>query len=193
MAKPGHIYVLTHPSRPGEYKIGVTTQKVEKRLSQHNTNYSKIAGQIVKETGLRWELKEYHPVADIYFAEGAFWGATGIADIPYRYGIEIFPMDWNTVQVGLNAAKKAGVRPQQPEIPDKLVHNREWMIRELEGTGLTLIGSKFNHIQYTEFQCEKGHIFRAIPRLLANDKSCPECGFTNELPYPSGAKFEGAL
>ncbi|MBW7991928.1 MAG: GIY-YIG nuclease family protein [Planctomycetes bacterium] len=173
--KPGFIYVLTHPSRPKDYKIGVTTQKVEKRLAQHNSNYSEIAGQIVKETGVKWELKEYHSVPDIYYAEAAFWGATGIADIPYRYGVEIFPMDWKTVQAGLNAAMKAGVRPP-PKKPVRLVHNREWMIRELEGTGITLVGPRFNHIQYTEFQCDKGHTFRAIPRLLANNKSCPVCG-----------------
>ena len=166
--KPGFIYVLTHSSRPNNYKIGVTTQKVEKRLVQHNSNYSEIAGQIVKETGVKWEMKEYQPVPDIYYAEAAFWGATGIADIPYRNGVEIFPMDWKTMQIGLNAAQKAGVRPL-PKKSDKPVHNREWMIRELEGTGITLIGSRFNHIQYTEFQCDKGHIFRAIPRLLVNN------------------------
>ncbi|MCG7887119.1 MAG: GIY-YIG nuclease family protein [Candidatus Thiodiazotropha taylori] len=172
--KPGFIYVLTHPSIPGEYKIGVTTQKVEKRLAQHNTKYSEIAGQIVKETGQKWELKEYHPVEDIYHAENEFWSATGIADIPYRGGVEIFPMDWLTVEAGLNAAKNAGVRPP-PKSPGKLVHNREWMIKELEGTGITLIGQKFNHIQYTEFRCAKGHVFRAIPRILANNKTCPIC------------------
>ena len=172
--KPGFIYVLIHPSMPGEYKIGVTTQEVEKRLAQHNTSYSKIAGQVVKDTGQKWELKTYHPVEDIYYAENAFWGATGIADIPYRGGVEIFPMEWGTVEKGLSAAKNAGVRPS-PKNPDKLVHNREWMVKELLGTGIILIGERFNHIQYTEFQCGKGHVFKAIPRILANDKSCPVC------------------
>ncbi len=84
-------------------------------------------------------------------------------------------MDLKTVRVGLNAAKKAGVCPP-PKKSVKRVHNREWMIGELEGSEIALVGSRFNHIQYTEFQCGKGHIFRAIPRLLANNKSCPECG-----------------
>ena len=159
---------------PGEYKIGVTTQKVEKRLLQHNTNYSKIAGQVVKDTGHKWELKEYHSVEDVYYAENAFWGATGVADIPYRGGVEIFPMDWEAVERGLNAAKNAGVRPLPTE-SSKLVHNREWMEKELVGTGIKLIGERFNHIQYTEFQCVKGHVFRAIPRILANNKLCPVC------------------
>lgn len=173
--KPGYIYVLTHPSKPGMYKIGVTIQKVEKRLAQHNTNYTEAAGLIVKETGQKWELKEYYSVSDIYYSESAFWSATGIADIPYRNGVEIFPMDDNALKAGLSAAINAGVRPPKPTNSNKLVHNREWMITELEGTGITLIGEKFNHIQYTEFQCYKGHIFREIPRILANKKSCPVC------------------
>ena len=125
----------------------------------------------------RYDFKgglQHHPVEDIYYAENEFWGATGIADIPYRGGVEIFPMDWKTVEIGLNAAKNAGVRPP-PKNPDNLVHNREWMIKELEGTNITLIGEKFHYIQNTVFLCDKGHTFRAIPRILANKKSCPVC------------------
>ena len=171
-AKPGFIYVLTHPSKPNEFKIGVTTQKVEKRLAQHNSNYSEIAGQIVKETGVKWQLREYYPVSDIYTAESDFWSATGIADIPYRNGVEIFPMDEKTLHIGLKAARNAGIVSR---IKKKPKYTRDWMIKELEGTGISHIGQRFNHVQYTEFQCEHGHIFKAIPRILANNKWCPEC------------------
>ena len=32
--KPGVIYVLVHPSDPDPYKIGRTTQKLEKRIAK---------------------------------------------------------------------------------------------------------------------------------------------------------------
>lgn len=57
--KPGYIYVLTHPSDPNLYKIGVTVLEPTKRLSQHNSDFSRAAGRVVKETGQKWELKEY--------------------------------------------------------------------------------------------------------------------------------------
>jgi len=171
-AEPGFIYVLTHSSRPNEFKIGVTTQKVENRVAQHNSNFSKIAGQIVKETGEKWRLQEYHPVSDIYTAEAAFWGATGIADIPYRNGVEIFPMDEKTLHFGLIAARNSKFVSRKKKKPK---YNRDWMIRELEGTGISHIGQRFNHAQHTYFQCEHGHTFKAIPRMLASNKRCPEC------------------
>lgn len=171
-AKPGFIYVLTHSSMPNEFKIGVTTQKVEKRVAQHNSNYSELAGQIVKETGEKWQLQEYHPVLDIYTAEAAFWGTTGIADIPYRNGVEIFHMDDKQLQAGLKAARNAGVVSRVKKKPK---YNRAWMVGELKGTGISHIGQRFNHVQYTDFQCEYGHVFKAIPRMLANNKWCPVC------------------
>lgn len=173
-AKAGYIYVLTHPSLPNEYKIGVTTRTVEEKLAQDNTNYSKIAGQIVKDTGLKWILKEYYPVDDIYYAKSAFWSGTGIADIPFRGGVDICSMDSKTLQVGLNAAKSVGIRPK-PKQSSKQIHNREWMIGVLQHTGIKLVGDKFNHIQYADFECSRGHVFRAIPRIIARHKSCPEC------------------
>jgi hypothetical protein len=109
--KSGYIYVLVHPSHPDLYKIGVTTRKVELRLAQHNHDYTRLTGRIVKETGQKWELKEYHAVPDPYWAESVFWGTTHFADIPYRYGVEVERMDWGQIQKGLDAAKKAGVRP----------------------------------------------------------------------------------
>src|SRR4051812_46003861 len=105
--KSGYLYVLVHPSDPDLFKIGVTILRPEKRLAQHNSQYEKYAGKVVKETGQKWELKTYIPVPDPYHAENAFWGATWVADIPFRGGVEIFKMDWATVQAGLDAAKKA--------------------------------------------------------------------------------------
>ena len=84
MKKPGYIYVLTHPSDPDLYKIGVTVLEPKKRLAQHNRELTKAAGLVVKETGQKWELKEYHLVPDPYFAERAFWATTPYSDIPYR-------------------------------------------------------------------------------------------------------------
>jgi predicted GIY-YIG superfamily endonuclease len=171
-AKPGLIYVLTHSSMREVFKVGVTAQKVEKRLAQHNSNYSQVVGQVVKETGIKWEIKEYHPVSDIYTAEAVFWAATGIADIPYRNGVELFPMDEKTLRIGIEAAKNSGVASR---IKKKAKYDRDWMAGELEGSGISHVGQRFNHVQYTEFKCEHGHVFKAIPRILANNKWCPVC------------------
>ena len=109
--KSGYLYVLVHPSDPDLYKVGQTTRLPQERLVEHNSNYSKHAGRIVKETGQKWELKTYIAVPDPNWAETVFWGATGLADIPFREGIEVARMEWKLVQAGLKAAKKAGVRP----------------------------------------------------------------------------------
>ncbi len=169
--KSGYLYVLVHPSDPRLYKIGVTTKPPEKRLTEHNCNYEEYAGQIVKETGQKWELKTYIAVPDPYWAEAAFWGATPFPDIPYRGGIEVEKMEWELVQAGLDAAKKAGIRP--PRI--KPVRNREWMINQLEGTGITMIGRYRGLVTGVEFQCQKGHVFKESSGLVANRKSCPCC------------------
>ena len=60
--KSGYIYVLIHPSDPDLYKIGITTLKPEQRLAQHNSDCTQLTGRIVKETGQKWELKEFHAV-----------------------------------------------------------------------------------------------------------------------------------
>ena len=49
--KSGYLYVLSHPSDPELYKIGVTIRKPEQRLAQHNSDYTQLTGRIVKETG----------------------------------------------------------------------------------------------------------------------------------------------
>ena len=90
--KSGYLYVLVHPSDPDLYKIGQTTCHPEKRLAQHNSNYKEYTGQIVKETGQKWELKTYIAVPDPYWAESVFWDATPLAVIPFRRGIEVEKM-----------------------------------------------------------------------------------------------------
>ena len=66
--KSGYLYVLVHPSDPNLYKIGVTIRKPEERLAQHNSQFDKYAGQVVKETGQKWESsKEVIAVPDPYF------------------------------------------------------------------------------------------------------------------------------
>ena len=178
--KSGYLYVLVHPSAPELYKIGVTILHPEKRLAQHNRHYDKYAGKIVKETGQKWELKTYIAVPDPYWAEAVFWRATWVADIPFRGGIEVEKMDWESVQTGLDAAKKAGLRP--PRI--KPLRNREWMINQLEGSGITMIGRYRGLVTGVEFQCEKGHVFKESAGVVANRKSCPCCVDWNWLSGP---------
>jgi hypothetical protein len=183
--KSGYLYVLVHPSDPDLYKIGVTILHPEKRLAQHNSQYEKYAGKTVKETGQKWQLKKYIAVPDPYHAEKAFWGATWVADIPFRGGVEIFKMDWATVQAGLDAAENAGVRlPPAPRT--KPMHDREWMIDQLEGTGITIVDRYRGFARHIEFQCAKGHVFKEIPGVLRLFKSCPCC-----VDWNSGGSRQG--
>jgi hypothetical protein len=172
--EPGYLYVLVHPSDPDLYKVGQTTRHPEERLVEHNCNYEEYTGQIVKETGQKWELKTYIAVPDPYWAETVFWGATPLADIPFRQGIEVEKMEWEWVQAGLDAAKKAGVRPPpKPRLTP--VRNREWMIKQLEGTGITMIGRYRGLVTGVEFQCTNGHVFKESAGVVAYGKSCPLC------------------
>jgi len=178
--KSGYLYVLVHPSDSDLYKIGVTILHPEKRLAQHNRQYEEYTGQIVKETGQKWELKTYIAVPDPYWAERAFWGATPFPDIPYRGGIEVEKMEWQLVQKGLDAAKNAGIR----SLRIKPMRNREWMINQLEGSGITIIGRYRGLVTGMEFQCEKGHVFKESAGVVANRKSCPCCVDWNWLSGP---------
>ncbi len=173
MMKAGYLYVLVHPSDPNLYKIGVTVLRPEKRVAQHNRHHEKHAGQIVKETGQQWELKTYIAVPDPYWAEKAFWGATHFSVIPYLGGIEVQRMEWQLVQKGLDAAMKAGVRPGPLRTPS--VRNSEWMLKQLEGSGIAIIGRYSGLVRGIEFQCERGHVFKESPGVVANRKSCPCC------------------
>jgi T5orf172 domain len=178
--KSGFLYVLVHPSDPDLYKIGVTIVRPEIRLAQHNRQHEKYAGQLVKQTGQKWELKTYIAVPDPYWAENAFWAATPFSNIPYRNGIEVEKMEWRLVLHGLEAAKKAGVRPPRT----KPARNREWMTHQLEGTGIRMIGPYRGLVTGVEFECEKGHVFKESPGLVANRKSCPCCEDWNWLSGP---------
>ena len=171
--KPGYLYVLVHPSDPGLYKVGVTVLRPEQRLAQHNRNHEEYAGQVVKGTGQDWQIKTYVCVPDPYWAERAFWGATGIADFPGGITVEIQRMEWRQVQAGLDAARNAGVRPGP--LRKKPVRDSGWMLNELEGTGITMLGRYSGLIRGMEFQCAKGHIFKESPGVVANRKSCPCC------------------
>ena len=83
MKSAGYLYVLTHPSNPNLYKIGVTIREVNKRLAEHNRKSEEYTSQIFIKTGLKWEIKTYISVADVYWAELAFWGATPLSSIPF--------------------------------------------------------------------------------------------------------------
>lgn len=181
--KPGYIYVLVHPSDPDLYKIGITTRKPEQRLAQHNSDYTKLTGRIVKETGQKWELKEYHAVPDPYWAEAVFWAATPLADIPFRGGVEVEKMDWGWVQAGLDAAKKAGVRPPPGPLASWVYAYTVWMKKRLEGRGITLLGYVRSHVSgKANFRCTNGHEWRTRSIHVAEGEGCPRCGIGNREP-----------
>jgi hypothetical protein len=181
--KPGYLYVLTHPSNPDLYKIGVTVLSPDKRLAQHNRQHDKYAGRIAKATGQDWELRIFVAVPDPYWAERAFWGATHFPDVPYRCGVELELMEWSLVQKGLDAARNAGVRPGPLRTP--AVRNSDWMQKQLEGTGITMLCRYAGLVRGMEFQCSNGHIFKESAGLVANRKSCPCCV---NWGWPSGPR-----
>jgi hypothetical protein len=180
--KSGYLYVLVHPSDPDLYKVGQTTLHPEERLAEHNSNYEEYAGQFVKETGQKWELKTYIAVPDPYWAETVFWSATPLADIPFRRGIEVGKMEWEWVQAGLDAAKKAGVRPPQKPLPDYVYANTAWMNKRLEGRGITLVGHIRSKFGKSTFQCSNGHEWRTVPNNVAEGEGCPQCGIGEKNP-----------
>jgi hypothetical protein len=109
----GFLYILRHPSRTfAEYglgddehlfKVGVTTRTVKIRLKQHNTDFKKAAGRVVRETGQLWEVHEVYSVQNVYAAEKLFWQHTHISVIPFRGGEEIWPMKPKDVETALDA------------------------------------------------------------------------------------------
>ncbi len=52
------------------------------------------------------------------------------------------------------------------------------MIRQLEGSGLTMLSPYRGLVTSVEFQCVKGHVIRESPGLISRRKSCPRC-----VPY----------
>ena len=175
--KSGYLYVLVHPSDPDLYKIGITTRTPQERLAQHNSDYSQLAGRIVKETGQIWELKEYHPVPDPYYAESVFWSITRFVDIPYRRGVEIEQMSWEEVENALDAAKNAGLRPPPPKQPDHVYAYTAQIRKRLEGRGIALVGYVRSIVSgKSDFRCINGHQWRTTPKLVGEGVGCPECG-----------------
>lgn len=175
--KPGYIYVLVHPSDPDLYKIGITTRHPEQRLAEHNTNLTRPAGLIVKETGQKWALKEYHEVPDPYYAESVFWGNTVFADIPFRRGVEVEKMSSQEVDIALRAAISAGIRPPAPMQPDHVYAYTAEIRKRLEGRGIALVGHVRSIVSgKSDFRCINGHRWRTNPRLVGEGQGCPECG-----------------
>lgn len=181
--KSGYLYVLVHPSDLNLYKIGQTTCDPMKRLAQHNGNLEEYAGQLVKETGQKWEIKTYIEVPDPYWAEAVFWGSTPLADIPFLRGIEVHKMEWDWVEKGLDAAKKAGLRPSSKELPDHVYAYTSWMKKRLEGRDITLLGYvKSKAAGKANFRCSNGHEWRTRPSFVAEGEGCPTCGVGERGP-----------
>ncbi len=179
----GYLYVLVHPSDTELYKVGQTSRTPEERLIEHNSNYGKYAGQIVKVTGQKWEIKTYIAVADRYWAEAVFWGATPLAYAPYLRGIEVQRMEWQSVQAGLEAASRAGMRPPAPPLPDYVYANTAWLRRRLEGRGITLLGYvRSTTSGRSNFRCASGHEWRATVGDVADGQGCPHCGIGRRTP-----------
>ncbi len=180
--KPGYIYVLAHPSDLSLYKVGITIREPEHRLREHNSNYSEYTGKIVKETGQKWALKEFHPVPDPYWAEAIFWRSTPYANIPYRYGVEVGRMSWDVVERGLSAARSAGIRPGPGPVPDHVYAYTASIRRRLSGRGITLLGHVKSLSGKAEFRCSNGHEWRTTPSLVGEGQGCPMCGVGHRDP-----------
>lgn len=181
--KPGYLYVLIHPSDPNLYKIGQTTLDPAKRLAQHNTNYKKYAGQIVKETGQKWQIKTYIEVQDPYWAESVFWGSTPLAHIPFLGGIEVQTMKWEWVEKGLEAAKRAGWSPPAKLLPDWVYSYTKWMRERLAGRDITLIGYVKSRCSGTAtFLCSNNHEWKTRVLFVAEGEGCPVCGIGERTP-----------
>ena len=175
--RSGYLYVLTHPSDPSLYKIGVTIRPPEIRLAEHNNDFEKPAGKVVQVTGQKWNLKTYIPVPDPYWAEKAFWGATHFPLIPFRQGIEVEKMEWELVQKGLDAAMRAGVRPGPEPPPDHVYAYTASIRRRLEGRGITLLGYVRSIVSgRANFRCSNGHEWRTRPLDVGEGQGCPRCG-----------------
>ncbi len=181
--KPGYIYVLTHPSDPRLYKIGVTIREPLVRMAQHNSDFTKAAGRIVKETGQEWQLKEFYPVEDPYWAEKAFWSQIPQSAIPYRGGVEVEIMSWEEVCVGLTAAKDAGIRAVSSAIPAYETAYNVSVKKRLVGRGITLLGHVKSIVSgRNDFQCSNGHQWRTRPKLVVEGEGCPQCGMGTRTP-----------
>jgi len=190
--KPGYLYVLGHPSDPMLVKVGRTVQKLERRIAQHNSDYTRVAGKIVKETGQKWELKECIETPDPVHAERVFWEATLFGLGPFRGRVEVVQMDWKRVQLGLDAARGAGVRSPKP-VPDGVYVYSSWMRKRLVGRGIKLVGQVRSKHGRSDFRCTNGHEWRTVPADVAEGEGCPHCGVgqkdAEEIEQDAGSGF----
>jgi len=72
-----------------------------------------------------------------------------------------------------------------PETRINPVRNGEWMVKQLEGTGLTMIGSYSGLVTGVELQCAKDHVFKESAGVVAYGKSCPLCRLEEEDNEPA--------
>jgi hypothetical protein len=180
----GYLYVLTHPCHPDLYKIGQTIRHPTARLAEHNSSFTAYTGRIVKESGRNWEMKTFIAVPDTNEAEAAFWAASPYADMPYLSGIEAQTMTWAQVEVGLNAAKKAGMCPRRAAKPlaDWVYGYTAWMRKRLEGRDIELLGYTTSRSGKSNFRCGSGHQWRTGSVEVAEGAGCPECGIGARTP-----------
>lgn len=184
----GYIYVLIHPSDPNLVKVGKTVLDPKQRLKQHNTQLDKAAGRIVKETGDHWVLKEYFEVEDAYFAESVFWQRPPLTEIVFKGKEEVLRLqegflDWNWVEDGLDAVRKAGVRKDNSQPPKGQVIGSiltpKQISDSLSGTGLKPVRTEVDGKLKLCYECEKGHLFFVPPKLAITLTSCPLCNQEN--------------
>jgi len=176
--KPGFIYLLVHPSNQNLYKFGITTWKPEDRLAEHNSDCKRQAGKIVKETGQKWQLKEYHAVPDMGWAEEVFWASTAYSVTPYSKGVEVCEIKREEVFSALDKAKKAGLRPPpslKPEFDNIYAYTAE-MKKRLQGRGISLEGYVTDRSGKSNFICSNGHKWKARSMAIAEGAGCPFCG-----------------
>ncbi len=105
-----------------------------------------------------------------------------MADIPYQRGVEVQKMELEWVKAGLDAAKKANVRPPPGPVPDHVYAYTSWMKKRLEGRGIQLLGHVRSKFGKSNFRCCNGHEWRSVPNNVAEGEGCPQCGIGKSSP-----------
>lgn len=92
-------------------------------------------------------------------------------------------MEWEWVEAGLEAAKKAGIRPGPGPLPDHVYAYTASIRKRIEGRGITLLGYVRSIISgKASFRCSNGHEWRTTPVHVGEGKGCPECGIGERDP-----------
>jgi hypothetical protein len=92
-------------------------------------------------------------------------------------------MTWEEVDVGLVAAKNAGVRPRSSAIPVYESAYNVTVKKRLVGRGITLLGHVKSIISgRNDFQCSNGNQWRTRPKLVMDGEGCSECGMGTRTP-----------